>query len=126
MPNTDRPGEAKPPRKAAMAFILVTLFIDILGIGVIIPVLPELIKEFVGGSTAMAGKDPETGPGEVMPMNSRLRRLAALLLAVALATLVWGQVLALDDPHGPGQLIVKHLFHLGQQDRLIGQLLDQL
>ena len=38
-----------------MAFILVTLFIDILGIGIIIPVLPELIKEFAGGSTALAG-----------------------------------------------------------------------
>lgn len=42
-------------RRAPMAFILVTLFIDILGIGVIIPVLPELIKQFVGGSTAQAG-----------------------------------------------------------------------
>ena len=42
-------------RPAAMAFILITLFIDILGIGIIIPVLPALIKQFVGGSTAMAG-----------------------------------------------------------------------
>jgi DHA1 family tetracycline resistance protein-like MFS transporter len=39
-----------------MIFILVTIFIDILGIGIIIPILPELIKEFVGGSTAMAGR----------------------------------------------------------------------
>ena len=42
-------------RRAAIAFILVTLFIDILGIGIIIPVLPELIKEFAGGSTTLAG-----------------------------------------------------------------------
>ena len=41
------------PKRAAMAFILVTLFIDILGIGIVIPVLPELIKEFAGGSTAL-------------------------------------------------------------------------
>ena len=47
------PGQ---PRRAAIAFILVTLFIDILGIGIIIPVLPELVKEFVGGSTTMAGR----------------------------------------------------------------------
>ena len=47
-----RPSGAK--RRAAIAFILVTLFIDILGIGIIIPVLPELIKQFVGGSTALA------------------------------------------------------------------------
>ena len=37
-------------RKAAIAFILVTLFIDILGIGIIIPVLPDLVKELVGDS----------------------------------------------------------------------------
>lgn len=40
---------AKPPRKAAMIFIFVALLIDILGIGMVIPVLPELIKELVGG-----------------------------------------------------------------------------
>lgn len=40
-----------PQRKAAIAFILVTLFIDILGIGIIVPVLPELVKQLV---------DPET------------------------------------------------------------------
>ena len=39
-----------------MVFILVTVFIDVLGIGIIIPILPELIKDFVGGSTAMAGR----------------------------------------------------------------------
>ena len=35
-------------RQAGMFFILVTLFIDILGIGIIVPILPELIKEFLG------------------------------------------------------------------------------
>lgn len=44
----------KPPRQAAIAFILLTLFIDILGIGIIIPVLPELIKELVGGDETVA------------------------------------------------------------------------
>ncbi|KAA1259545.1 Tetracycline resistance protein, class C [Rubripirellula obstinata] len=37
----------RTPRKAAIAFILFTLFIDILGIGIVIPVLPELVKELV-------------------------------------------------------------------------------
>src|SRR6056297_566463 len=59
-----RPGDpasdqkADPPRhgrQAAIAFILLTLFIDILGIGIVIPVLPELVKEFVGGDVAVAG-----------------------------------------------------------------------
>ena len=48
--------EPKPKRRAAMIFILVTVFIDILRLGIIIPVLPELVKSFVGGSTAMAGR----------------------------------------------------------------------
>ncbi len=42
-------------RQAGLPFILLTLFIDILGIGIIIPILPELVKEFVGGSTSLAG-----------------------------------------------------------------------
>ena len=43
-------------RQAAMIFILITLFIDILGIGIIIPILPELIRQFSGGDTALAGR----------------------------------------------------------------------
>ena len=39
-----------------MIFILITVFIDMLGIGIIIPILPELIREFVGGSSALAGR----------------------------------------------------------------------
>ncbi|MGB7323628.1 MAG: TCR/Tet family MFS transporter [Rubripirellula sp.] len=39
---------SKQPRRAAIAFILLTLFIDILGIGIVIPVLPELVRELVG------------------------------------------------------------------------------
>lgn len=37
-----------------MAFILITLFIDVLGLGIVIPVLPALIKQFVGGDTEVA------------------------------------------------------------------------
>ncbi|WP_018083950.1 TCR/Tet family MFS transporter, partial [Asticcacaulis benevestitus] len=43
------------PRKAAAVFILVTVFLDMLSIGVIIPVLPNLIKAFLGGSVSEAG-----------------------------------------------------------------------
>jgi DHA1 family tetracycline resistance protein-like MFS transporter len=39
-----------------MAFIVVTLVIDILGIGIIVPVLPELVKHLVGGDVATAGR----------------------------------------------------------------------
>jgi DHA1 family tetracycline resistance protein-like MFS transporter len=40
------------PRKAALAFIFVTVLIDMLAFGMIIPVLPILVQNFAGGSTA--------------------------------------------------------------------------
>src|SRR5450755_4320706 len=39
----------QPPKKAALAFIFVTVLIDMLAFGMIIPVLPMLVKNFVGG-----------------------------------------------------------------------------
>ena len=65
----DRPQDIAPPvgyvrrpmsilhpkaRKAAIAFIFVTAVLDILSMGVIMPVLPSLIEEFAG-SNASAG-----------------------------------------------------------------------
>ncbi|MDX1383867.1 MAG: MFS transporter, partial [Thermoanaerobaculia bacterium] len=48
-------SDGRKKRQAGMIFILVTLFIDILGLGLIVPILPELIKEFAGGDTSRAG-----------------------------------------------------------------------
>ncbi|GAB2510656.1 tetracycline resistance MFS efflux pump [Pseudoxanthomonas sangjuensis] len=45
---------ANPARQAALAFIFVTVLIDILSFGVIIPVLPGLVREFTGGDFAKA------------------------------------------------------------------------
>jgi DHA1 family tetracycline resistance protein-like MFS transporter len=44
------------PRDASVAFILVTLLLDTLGIGVIIPVLPRLVASFLGGDLAVASR----------------------------------------------------------------------
>ena len=41
-------------RKPALGFIFVTLVLDILGIGLVVPVLPKLIEEFQGHDVAMA------------------------------------------------------------------------
>jgi MFS transporter, DHA1 family, tetracycline resistance protein len=46
------PEAAPAPRKAALAFIFVTVLIDMLAFGMIIPVLPILVQNFVGGSAA--------------------------------------------------------------------------
>ena len=43
-------------RHAALAFILVTVFIDVLSFGLIIPVLPRLIVDLSGGDTARAAR----------------------------------------------------------------------
>jgi MFS transporter, DHA1 family, tetracycline resistance protein len=43
-------------RKAAVGFIFVTALIDILALGLMIPVLPNLVKQFAGGDTAIAAQ----------------------------------------------------------------------
>jgi DHA1 family tetracycline resistance protein-like MFS transporter len=48
------PTAVDPPRKAAVLFILVTVLLDMLSFGIIIPVLPKLVEEFLGGDTAQA------------------------------------------------------------------------
>ena len=44
------------PRKAAFAFIFVTVLLDMLALGIIIPVLPKLIEMFVAGDTGRASE----------------------------------------------------------------------
>src|SRR6266851_1327167 len=44
------------PRRAALAFIFVTVVLDMLALGMIVPVLPKLVEDFVGGNTARAAE----------------------------------------------------------------------
>jgi DHA1 family tetracycline resistance protein-like MFS transporter len=41
-------------RKAAVIFIFITALLDVISLGIMIPVLPNLIKQFAGGDTALA------------------------------------------------------------------------
>lgn len=43
-------------RQAGMRFILVTLFLDVLGLGIVIPVLPELVVDFLHGDASEAAR----------------------------------------------------------------------
>ena len=43
-------------RKAAMSFIFITLLIDVIGLGIIIPVSPDLIKELTGGNISQVSQ----------------------------------------------------------------------
>ena len=47
------PAAPAAPRRAALAFIFITVVLDILALGVIIPVLPKLIAGFYPGDTAL-------------------------------------------------------------------------
>jgi MFS transporter, DHA1 family, tetracycline resistance protein len=43
-------------RRAALAFIFITILLSVLALGIVIPVLPHLIEDFLGGDTAGAAK----------------------------------------------------------------------
>ncbi|MEJ2791601.1 MULTISPECIES: TCR/Tet family MFS transporter [unclassified Pseudoxanthomonas] len=47
-------SHAQPGRRAALIFIFITVLIDVLSFGVIIPVLPGLVRQFTGGDFAQA------------------------------------------------------------------------
>ena len=44
----DQPAKLKP--QAALGFIFVTMLIDVIGFGIIIPVMPDLIKGLIHGT----------------------------------------------------------------------------
>ena len=48
------PPAIASPRRAAFAFVFITVLLDMFAIGVIIPVLPKLVEDFMGGDTARA------------------------------------------------------------------------
>lgn len=47
---------AHPARKAALGFIFITALMDVLSLGLMIPVLPSLVKQMAGGQTDMAAQ----------------------------------------------------------------------
>lgn len=47
---------AKAPRRAAVVFIFITVALDMLALGMILPVLPKLVESFVGGETSRAAE----------------------------------------------------------------------
>ncbi|HVB03518.1 MAG TPA: MFS transporter, partial [Chitinophagaceae bacterium] len=84
-------------RKAALGFILITLLIDVLGLGIIIPVVPSLITELTGGTLAQAAKYA----GWLMFVYSIAQFLFAPLLG------------SLSDRFGRRPILLISLFGLG-------------
>src|SRR6185436_4060647 len=84
-------------RKPALGFIFVTLALDILGIGLIIPILPKLVEKFEGGDIAAA--------------SHTVGLLAALY---SLMQFVWAPLLgSLSDRFGRRPVILSSLFGSG-------------
>ncbi len=84
-------------RTAAIGFIFVTLLIDTIGFGVIIPVLPDLIKELTGGTTSEA---------------SRIG--GWLLFAFAIVQFIFAPILGgLSDRFGRRPILLGSLFGFG-------------
>jgi MFS transporter, DHA1 family, tetracycline resistance protein len=50
------PSTASPARSAAVAFIFVTILLDMLALGLIMPILPKLVESFVDNDTARAAR----------------------------------------------------------------------
>ena len=50
---------ARGGKQAAISFVLLTLFLDILGIGIVIPVLPKLVKSFIAPELSISASQLE-------------------------------------------------------------------
>jgi DHA1 family tetracycline resistance protein-like MFS transporter len=50
------PGTPQAPRRAALTFIFVTVVLDMLALGMVVPVLPHLIEDFLGGDIPRAAQ----------------------------------------------------------------------
>lgn len=55
-PIIDSQPAAAAPRSAAFAFVFITVLLDMLALGMVIPVLPKLVTDFLGGDTARAAE----------------------------------------------------------------------
>lgn len=103
-------GADKPKRQAALIFILITLFIDILGIGIIVPVLPELVKELLATERVL-----EDGSKVVEVDIVRAGRYVGIIGAsYALMQFFFAPILgALSDRFGRRPIILGSLFGFG-------------
>ncbi|NQV76239.1 MAG: TCR/Tet family MFS transporter [Bacteroidetes bacterium] len=84
-------------RKAAISFIFFTLLLDVIGLGLIIPVFPQLIAELVGGT-----------------MSTASQWSGLLTFAYAITQFVFAPVIGnLSDQYGRRPVLLLSLFGFG-------------
>lgn len=89
--------DAAAPRQATVIFIFITVVIDVLGFGLVIPVLPKLIETFEHGDTAGAA-----------------RIYGVFVTAWSLMQFLWSPLLgAISDRFGRRRVILISCFGLG-------------
>ena len=87
----------KDKKQAAVGFIFITMLIDVIGIGIIIPVLPKLIQDLIGGNLSQAS----VYGGWLMFAYSIMQFLFAPVLG------------GLSDKYGRRPILLFSLFGLG-------------
>ena len=111
-------------RTAALPFILITLFIDILGIGVIVPVLPGLVKQLLEAEgiavvDPISGEILEPGVSQSEVAEDEKYALAGRYVGVIAASYAFMQFIfapimgGLSDRFGRRPIILISLFGLG-------------
>ena len=84
-------------RSAALGFIFVTVLIDVIGFGIIIPVMPKLIQQLTGGDMSVAS-----------------RYGGLLMFTYALMQFLFAPILGnLSDQYGRRSVILFSLFGFG-------------
>lgn len=91
-------------RNAALVFIFITLLIDVIGFGIIIPVIPKLIRQLTGGTLSDAS-----------------RYGGWLLFSYAVMQFIFSPILGgLSDQYGRRPILLFSLFGFGIDYLLVG------
>ena len=101
---TTSASQTPPRRKAGVSFIFAVILLDMLGVGIIIPILPELIEQFMAGDTSSAA-----------------RMLGFIASCYAVAQFVFAPILgALSDRFGRRRVLLLSMFGLGVDYLVMG------
>ena len=96
--------QAQPRRQAGVGFIFAVILLDMLGVGLIIPVFPELVEQFRGGDTSAAAV-----------------AVGAIAACYAVAQFLCAPILgALSDRFGRRRILLLSMFGLGVDYLVMG------